>query len=281
MGAWVSGVGTGGYRYGFNGKENDNEGGEGIQDYGMRIYSERLGRFLSVDPLTKKYPELTPYQFTSNRPIDGVDLDGKEFYSVHIKEYPDGSRVKTGVINYTNVFQKGMTNIPTEAGVGPQGDVGVNYTITKVNLDGKELKKVGFNVKNFYGIYNGPNNPKQYWEKPNEKGEYADDYSLSPINEADGNGMIHDQDFDKLHLSGLSGVMNEKSTPANEAYRKRAAVIVEKQKNGEKDNVTGKPVTMKSAQAAHKYAEQGTKSFKAAEEAKKAITKTIDASINN
>ncbi len=42
------------YRYGFNGKENDNEvKGEGNQqDYGFRIYDPRLGRFLSVDPLT-------------------------------------------------------------------------------------------------------------------------------------------------------------------------------------------------------------------------------------
>jgi RHS repeat-associated protein len=50
---------------GFNGKENDNEvKGEGNQqDYGMRIYDGRLCRFLSVDPLTASYPELTPYQF--------------------------------------------------------------------------------------------------------------------------------------------------------------------------------------------------------------------------
>jgi RHS repeat-associated protein len=41
-----------GFRYGFNGKENDNEikGIEGSQqDYGLRIYDSRLGRFLSVD----------------------------------------------------------------------------------------------------------------------------------------------------------------------------------------------------------------------------------------
>lgn len=31
-----------------------------------------------VDPLTAKYPMLTPYQFASNRPIDGIDLDGLE-----------------------------------------------------------------------------------------------------------------------------------------------------------------------------------------------------------
>jgi RHS repeat-associated protein len=69
------------YRFGFNGKENDSEvKGEGNQqDYGMRIYDPRLGRFLSVDPITQEYPELTPYQFASNRPIDGVDKDGLEY----------------------------------------------------------------------------------------------------------------------------------------------------------------------------------------------------------
>ncbi|MFN4974085.1 MAG: RHS repeat-associated core domain-containing protein, partial [Bacteroidota bacterium] len=44
---------SGGYRYGFNGKENDNEvSGQGNwQDYGERMYSPRLGRFPSPDPL--------------------------------------------------------------------------------------------------------------------------------------------------------------------------------------------------------------------------------------
>jgi RHS repeat-associated protein len=71
---------NGSYRYGFNGKENDNEvKGEGNQqDYGMRIYDPRIGKFLSVDPLTKGYPELTPYQFASNTPIAAIDIDGEE-----------------------------------------------------------------------------------------------------------------------------------------------------------------------------------------------------------
>ena len=68
------------YRYGFNGKENDNEiMGEGnFEDYGMRMYNPRVGRFFSEDPLTKSYPELTPYQFASNTPIQAIDLDGEE-----------------------------------------------------------------------------------------------------------------------------------------------------------------------------------------------------------
>ena len=68
-------------RFGFNGKENDHDvkGFGNQQDYGMRIYDPRLGKFLSLDPISQSYPYLTPYQFASNRPIDGVDLDGLEW----------------------------------------------------------------------------------------------------------------------------------------------------------------------------------------------------------
>jgi RHS repeat-associated protein len=68
------------YRYGFNGKEEDDEvkGDGNQQDYGMRIYDTRLGRFLSVDPLTKSYPHYTPYSYAGNKPIRFIDLDGAE-----------------------------------------------------------------------------------------------------------------------------------------------------------------------------------------------------------
>jgi RHS repeat-associated protein len=71
---------SGSYRYGFNGKEKDDEiKGEGLQyDYGFRIYDPRIGKFLSQDPLFKSFPWLTPYQFASNSPIWAVDLDGLE-----------------------------------------------------------------------------------------------------------------------------------------------------------------------------------------------------------
>jgi len=68
------------YRYGFNGKENDDEvKGVGNQiDYGDRVYDVRLARFLSVDPLTQEYPELTAYQYASNSPVALIDIDGRE-----------------------------------------------------------------------------------------------------------------------------------------------------------------------------------------------------------
>ena len=70
-----------GYRFGFNGTEQDPMKFPETEisiDYGFRIYNPRIGKFLSVDPLTKSYPWYTPYQFAGNMPIIAIDLDGLE-----------------------------------------------------------------------------------------------------------------------------------------------------------------------------------------------------------
>ena len=66
------------YRYGFNDKENDGEVGEGIQDYGMRVYDNRIGKFLSRDPLAFKFAYYSPYHFAGDNPLKNIDLDGGE-----------------------------------------------------------------------------------------------------------------------------------------------------------------------------------------------------------
>ena len=76
--------GTSEYRYGFNGKENDKDAGEGVQDYGMRIYDSRLGRFLSVDPLSRKYPWNSTYAFAENDVVRCIDLEGLEKLEVFL-----------------------------------------------------------------------------------------------------------------------------------------------------------------------------------------------------
>jgi RHS repeat-associated protein len=67
------------YRYGFNGKEKDNEvKGDGNQiDYGGRIYDPRIGRWLSVDPKWQQYAEWSPYNFALDNPIRLTDADGQ------------------------------------------------------------------------------------------------------------------------------------------------------------------------------------------------------------
>lgn len=83
------------YRYGFNGMENDNElKGEGNSiNYEARMQDTRLGRFLSIDPLTKSFPHYSPYQFAGNTPIQAIDLDGAEEYHYLARWDKQSSRI--------------------------------------------------------------------------------------------------------------------------------------------------------------------------------------------
>jgi RHS repeat-associated protein len=75
------------YRFGFNGMEKDNETyGDGNEyDFGARIYDARSGRWLSLDPLAKKFVDCSPYIGMGNSPTSIVDVDGRDiilfFYS--------------------------------------------------------------------------------------------------------------------------------------------------------------------------------------------------------
>jgi RHS repeat-associated protein len=135
----VSGLWSGvSYRFGFNGKENDNEvkGTGNQQDYGMRIYDPRLGRFLSADPLIVqqgKYPELSAYQFASNTPIQAIDLDGLEgLIVVNIIDMPNGFN--------SAVFCKEVERRLIENGAHPD---------TRVVINGSEEYKA-LNKNDFY-----------------------------------------------------------------------------------------------------------------------------------
>jgi len=102
------------YKFGFNGKENDNEvkGLGNQQDYGMRIYDGRIGRFLSTDPLFKNFPWYTPYQFAGNRPIVAIDLEGLEPQEHPYQLQPIG-KTFTGVTTEGNVYSSYQVNSPT------------------------------------------------------------------------------------------------------------------------------------------------------------------------
>jgi RHS repeat-associated protein len=66
------------YRYGFNGMEQDKNINSGALDFGARIYDRRIGRWLSVDPLQKKFTGWSPYNSAMNSPLKLKDVDGKD-----------------------------------------------------------------------------------------------------------------------------------------------------------------------------------------------------------
>ncbi len=88
--------------FGFNGMEKDDEikGSGNSYDYGARIYDSRVGRWLSRDPLEKKYPSLTPYNFVANSPIFLIDPDGKEIFI-----YYTGKDGRTNSMRYTPMME--------------------------------------------------------------------------------------------------------------------------------------------------------------------------------
>lgn len=61
------------------------------------MHDTRIGRFFVIDPLTKKYPELSSYQFGSNRVIDTIELEGLESASdFQMMDRWNAQHVKTG-----------------------------------------------------------------------------------------------------------------------------------------------------------------------------------------
>lgn len=59
----------------FSAKEKDTE--TGYSYFGARYYSSDLSIWLSVDPMSDKYPSLSPYTYCANNPIKLTDPDGR------------------------------------------------------------------------------------------------------------------------------------------------------------------------------------------------------------
>ena len=64
--------------YTFSAKEKDTE--TGYSYFGSRYYSSDLSIWLSVDPLSDKYPSMSPYVYCADNPIKLVDPNGEGWY---------------------------------------------------------------------------------------------------------------------------------------------------------------------------------------------------------
>ena len=99
--------------YTFSGKEKDVE--TGYSYFGARYYDSGLSIWLSVDPMSDKYPNLTPYAYCANNPVILVDPDGRE-----VEWHPDGNgnliadkgdNYET-LCEYLSTIYGGLENIP-------------------------------------------------------------------------------------------------------------------------------------------------------------------------
>ena len=113
--------------YKFNGKELDTE--TGLYYYGARYYDPRTSIWLSTDPLMEMYPNVNPYAYCLQNPINYTDPTGM---SVEGDEPPSTHTDKNG--NIIAVYNDG------DLGVYKHGDNADGGTPTKANIDKRHEK---------------------------------------------------------------------------------------------------------------------------------------------
>lgn len=70
-------------RFAFSAKECDTE--SGLSYFGSRYYSSDLSIWLAVDPMSDKYPSLSPYVYCANNPVKLVDPNGEDVWELDDK----------------------------------------------------------------------------------------------------------------------------------------------------------------------------------------------------
>ncbi|PQJ16576.1 RHS repeat domain-containing protein [Aureicoccus marinus] len=116
-----------------------------IHEWKFRISDPTLGRFWSVDPLAEDYRFQSPYNFSENRVIDGFELEGLEYVTVH-HIMNGGTHITT--LPATEYYKMTDSEINEKNGT-PAG----NYNAASYGPEGKGVKHVYHNRD---GSYTGP-----------------------------------------------------------------------------------------------------------------------------
>jgi RHS repeat-associated protein len=134
--------------YTFTGKIKDAE--TGYNYFGARYYDSQLSVWLSVDPLSDKYPSMSPYTYCANNPIMMVDPDGERIIIVlpNLRlEFKNGKLYNTtdnnlysGDNQFARSVEKGLNQIHNKSLLGKvmvevleQLDYDVNINSTSQN----------------------------------------------------------------------------------------------------------------------------------------------------
>lgn len=135
-------AGSGDYKFGFNGKENDNDvNGEGTNiDFGARMYDSRAARWFSIDPLQRKYAGISPFCHVENNPMVYSDLDGKDKWIniIYVNEQT-GQKSKLSILVSHEIKPKEVRKYTDNATIEDSydwNDIDLNYNIT-VGKNGK------------------------------------------------------------------------------------------------------------------------------------------------
>ncbi|WP_024771412.1 polymorphic toxin-type HINT domain-containing protein [Aquimarina macrocephali] len=165
------------YRYGFQGQEQDNEiKGEGNSvNFKYRMHDPRLNRFFARDPMSRSFPWNSPYAFSENRLIDGLELEGLEVFLPNAEkvDYDEDGDGEFGWDDALSSPSKFGINALVSLYNGASGIFNYLGRLDEANNTGKgDLNKVTEDVKN---VSNGIQN----YVAENSAGQIAKDVGVA------------------------------------------------------------------------------------------------------
>ncbi len=209
--------------YTFSGKEKDVETGYGY--FGARYYDSGLSIWLSVDPMSDKYPSMSPYNYCANNPVILVDPDGREFVTERDKKIVH--ELKNGIS-----FDKAMLQIQIDefknANNGAENQE-MNTKMTELNDIEREIGILEQSSQG-YTFKNSPNDlsPNSFGETSYNINTCEIEINLKNIN--DEATMVHElkhcfqyenKQLSFSEITGKAGILYD-LTDEREAFRRES-----------------------------------------------------------
>ncbi len=236
-----------------------------LKTYKYRMHDPRIGRFFAVDPLAAEYSHNSPYAFSENRVIDGIELEGREWITYRvIYDVVGGKKVvlsKAVMADYRNASEEQMNKMHGTSnfysqysqGFGPKG-AGVLYEYYQVNDDGEvnnygkdvwEVRPGAFRHGFYYGRGSITKNGKEI--TPRGYGNY--DFSVAPLDMTDAIAKSHDE---MQHVSPYAGPMSLNYLTSDVILLARVSKFLKNAKDDPNyvDPFTGRTVSAEAIDAA-------------------------------
>jgi RHS repeat-associated protein len=94
----------------FQGQEEQDAFNLGWYHFRWRMHNPEIGRFSTIDPLSEKYTYNSPYAFSENRVIDGVEIEGLEWCKTN-----NGMKYQAYIVNDSRSSNLILWNMKYEA----------------------------------------------------------------------------------------------------------------------------------------------------------------------